>query len=533
MYAIVLCILLVIVVLVVSSIVEILKYTHVITERMPLYRFDNSNVPLIQPPAEITVEGNSHECHKNLTPCNTHMDCDLCREGLANCQYFDEKTILTMRNDNGDEVEHVIEPGQSYCLALDRERARSCNPNTGVWILAESAVGFTLLCSCLSPGLVTQFNMYEDCNVQVGCQPHGQIASVNESPLRCVCDDGYVADFDSVTQTPFCRPMTIRDVRYDTNFFPRAPCEDGFVRLDHPGLDQMYRREFNMGDICVVDPCSVDPISGQRTAGRLVHYNNPSANIEYNYCTCPIASNLFSVYSPTPSMIANSSVPVSNACIQPFNTNIFNVRRLDYKFFWAQPDATRSDDDVIATVDPNQLSHIKYRQATYPFLTTHPDLTNLNGSFVLLKFSTAFTPLHLFASPQIVNARSLYQRYHNLAAQTSAPCFFPGVGRCITANYDDCIRRHAAGQVWTAETFTNSWCVLSRENEALQIWSPATRYPTGQFPMALRVNVLFAISEHNRAFTTVHAVYGGTATSGANVDNLANIMNTYRNYSVN
>ncbi|ABY65852.1 per os infectivity factor 1 [Orgyia leucostigma nucleopolyhedrovirus] len=531
MYLVVLSIILI---LIIVSLCSINRVLYAIADEIvvaPLPRFDNSNVPLIEPPSEIYIEGNTRECHKNLTPCTTHADCDACREGLANCQHFTETTMIVIHDDNGAEIRHTIQPGESYCMALDRERARSCNPHTGLWLLAESAVGFSLLCSCLTPGLVTQLNMYEDCNVTVGCQPHGRIANINETPLRCECDEGYIADFDNATQTPHCRPLTVRDVVYDEIFFPRAPCQDGFVRLDHPSLDPIYRQELRLPDICVVDPCSVDPISNQRTAGRLAYYRSADGTVEYKYCRCPLWNNLFSVYSPTPSMIGESSAPVANACIRPFAFNLQSISRIDYKFFWARSDKTRSDDDIVCMVrSPSELSHERYARLLYTYLTRHPDTTILSGSR-LLKFSTAYSVLD-DDNNNAVNGNA-YEQYVRLAARTSAPCFFPGVGRCITVNRDDCIRRHAAAQVWTAETFTNSWCVFSREGSDLRIWSPATRYPNDLFPVVLRVNLLFGIINHDRNYTTVSLVAGDDVTTGANVDNLATLLNTYADYSIN
>ncbi|AGR56872.1 pif1 [Hemileuca sp. nucleopolyhedrovirus] len=527
MHYIVTVVFILIIIIILYNLINVLTVTHGDIV-VPILRFDNADVPLIEPPTEIVIEGNTHECHKSLTPCATHADCDICREGLANCQYFHDRTVLVMRDkDTDDEVRFEIEPGESYCMALDRERARSCNPHTGIWLLAESDVGFSLLCSCLAPGLVTQLNMYEDCNVPVGCQPNGRIVDLDESPLRCSCDEGHVSDFDSVTQTPFCRPSTVRDVRHDPTFFPIAPCEDGFVRLDHPALDQTYRREFNRGDICVVDPCSIDPISGQRTAGRLMYYKDD--DVEYKYCNCPLWHNLFSVYSDSPNMIGESSSRVCNACIQPFNVNIANIPRIDYKFFWAQLDQTRSDDEVIANVRHNQLSHPRYVSITYPIIGALTQTANF-----ILKFSTAYSPLYLFGDHHDVYSQSLFERYNTIAARTSAPCLFPGEGRCITVNPNDCIRRHNRTAVGTAETLTNSWCLLSREGQHLRIWSPATRYRSGQYPVALLLNVLFGVSWNNRDFTTVHIVYGNdTVTGQDNIDNLANLLNTYRNYSIN
>nr|WUR10715.1 pif1 [Calliteara abietis nucleopolyhedrovirus] len=496
----------------------------------PLQRFDNENVPLIEPPSEIYIEGNTHECHKQLTPCTTHADCDICHEGLANCQYFENETVIVFHDADNQQIEFNIKPGESFCLALDRERARSCNPRTGLWLLAESATGFSLLCSCLTPGLVTQFNMYEDCDVAVGCQPFGRIADLNESPLRCVCDDGHVADYDESTRTPYCRPLSVRDVVYDETYFSRAPCQDGFVRVDHPALDQMYRQEFRLPDICVVDPCSVDPISGQRTAGRLEYVENDLG--EFRFCNCPARDNVFGVYSPTLSMIGASSAAVSNACIRPFASGNVSSRYVDYKFYWAHPDSTtRSDADVVARVWPEtHLSHERYRRIAYSYLTLHPDVTVIGYS--LFKFSTAYELIRPDAGNNNAPTFNLAQHLYQRAGRTAEPCFVPGDdGRCIVANSEGCIRRHASGQVWTAETFTNSWCYLSRESVNLRIWSPATRYPRGRYPLALRVNLMFSLN----TFTNfvMHIVYGGDSVESGDVDNLAALLNTYSNYSVN
>ncbi|QYC92666.1 Per os infectivity factor 1 [Trabala vishnou gigantina nucleopolyhedrovirus] len=516
---------LVLVIVILYSLYNILNVTFepVVT---PLLKFDNESVPLIEPPTEIVIEGNSHECHSNLTPCSNHMDCDICREGLANCQYFHDKTILRMRDADGNETEHTILPGESYCMALDRERARSCNPNTGLWLLAESAVGFALLCTCLAPGLVTQLNMYEDCNVAVGCQPNGHIANLNESPLSCVCDDHtFVSDFDEITQTPFCRPKTVRDVVYDENVFPRAPCDDGFVRIDHPALDDVYRRELRLGDICVVDPCSVDPISGQRTRGRLQYIENLPI-YEFKFCACNVADNLFAVYSEGSSMVGPSSHPVPNACIQPFNVNLNLVPRIDYKFFWGQSDTLFSDDDVVAVTQPILLSNDRYRRIAYPFLSSHPEVSSL-FNMVLLKFSIAHSP-NVFPAQS-----SVFGQFRLIEPRTGEPCLYPGAGRCIVANSNYCIRRHTNIQVGTAETTTNSWCYFSRTGNFVRIWRLATNYLHGQYPLAMRINLLFALRNNVREYTTVQLIRGGSAVSGdINIVNLARVLDTYENYSV-
>ncbi|AJD09198.1 occlusion-derived virus envelope protein [Condylorrhiza vestigialis mutiple nucleopolyhedrovirus] len=504
---------------------------HHETVHYPITLFDTSDVPLIKPPGKIVIEGNAHECHRTLTPCTTHADCNACREGLANCQLFDEDTVVQMHDVDGNEQTVTIRAGESYCFALDRERARSCNPSTGVWLLAETQTGFALLCSCLRPGLVTQLNMYEDCNVPVGCAPHGHITDVDGGDLRCVCDEGYISDFDAATETPFCRPRTVRDVLFDESFFPRAPCADGQVRLDHPGLNDYYRRYFRIEDICVVDPCSVDPISGRRTSGRLFSHTTADGE-EINGCNCSAADGLLPVFNrhiADSGMVRRGDRTVANACLQPFNVHMLALKHVDYKYFWGRADHNNiADADIVFQANAAQLSDERYRVMLYPLLTPHPDVTEITlAGTGVLKISVSYdTVLKSTLLPA-----SLFRLFKWKEGGTSEPvCFFPGAGRCIVINSDACIRRHGNAQVWTAETFTNSWCIFSRDGANIKIWSRAGRYPHGDAPAVLRLRGFFLNNDRER--NTLRVVSTGAMTSGAQIDALTQTLETYPNYSV-
>ncbi|ACI28745.1 agip43 [Agrotis ipsilon multiple nucleopolyhedrovirus] len=545
MYTILTIVLLIFVVLVLYNNIALLRFVQRDLVHQ-LIRFDNTDVPLIEPPTEIVIEGNEHECHKQLTPCATHLDCDVCREGLANCQYFDDKTIITITDtETQEEKKFTIEPGESYCLALDRERARSCNPHTGVWILAESEVGYSLLCSCLAPGLVSQLSLYNDCDVPVGCQPHGQIVSMFETPMRCSCEVGFVADFDDATQTPFCRPRRIRDVIRNPDFFPQAPCEKGYVPIDHPALNPEYLNITIARDICVIDPCSVDPISGERTSGFLVALELGEENLYF--CNCPIEDNLFSVYNDQPNMLKPSTSRVVNACIKPFNVNIAQVPRLDYKFFWGHNgnyefyyghgSTATSDEDIVASVYAHQLSSPRYRRMLFNFTGPHPNNPQ-SANMNLMKFSTAFSPDYRRTTTGIPSGTSvnLFTTFNILSARTQGPCFYPGgEGRCITRNHNLCIRRHNNAAVGSAEFFTNYWCFLSRDGNWIKIWHPVRRYRLGEYPLVLRCNVLFAVNRDSRDYTTINIVFGYDTT----LDHmgyykfLPEILETFANYSIN
>lgn len=486
----------------------------------------NNHVPYITPPTNIVIDANQTECHKTPTPCTSHADCDQCREGLANCQQFDERTILQLTNEQGEQVEMTIEPGESYCLALDRMRARSCNPNTGVWLLALTDVGFSLLCNCITPGLVTQLNLYEDCNVAIGCQPHGQIADINERPMRCLCDDGYVADFDEATLQPLCRPMRVRDVMYDESTFKRAPCDEGFIRVDHPALRDEYRQTFILSDICVPDPCSIDPVTGLKTDGYLMQQEDDGKT--YNYCVCPIERNLFGVYS-SPSMVRESFELMTNACIMPFNQIIDSIR-IDYKFFWGRDTNSSSDEDVVAATPLNAL-YPRYRTITYPYLENHPDYSSMSN-LVILKFSTSYTPL--IARPDIQSSEyPLFFKYLILRQRTTAPCFYPGEGRCITANAHDCIRRHNNTAVNLAQNSYGERCVFSREDYIIKTYHNATYSRYGNYPAVFLVRLNFALNNTDRVNTVMWPIYGVDIIGRYNnPQDFGRALNTYPNYSV-
>lgn len=525
MHNIVLIVLLVILIAVIYNNVTLLQYVQ--QDFIPIVQtFDNSNVPLIEPPTEIIIEGNQYECHKQLTPCSTHQDCDICREGLANCQYFDDKTLITITHDDGEKQEFTIEPGESYCMALDRERARSCNPNTGVWILAESPVGYSLLCSCFTPGLVTQLSLYHDCDIPVGCQPHGQIVSINERPMRCSCEVGYVADFNADTQTPFCRTRRIRDVIQNSEFFPHAPCPLGYIPIEHPGLDPEYLRMTNARNVCVIDPCSVDPVSGQRHEGYLVSYTYEDR--ERHFCNCPVDDGLFGVYSDRPTMVRPSSERLVNACLKPFNVHISAIPVIEYKWFWGHIDLFVSDDDIVAFVDRNRVSSSRYHRMMFPILKPHPHIPwDISGILLIMKFSSAFTPV--FDVPTTM--QNTYTRYY---LQNYTLCFYPGLeGRCIVNGYMNCIRRHGVVQVNTAERFSDKQCILSRDGRWIRVWHQPQVYRSGRFPVALYVSVKFVYSG-DRDHTTVRPVFGiDTTAEYADIWNLLiPLLRTYHHISI-
>nr|UQV25658.1 hypothetical protein [Spodoptera litura nucleopolyhedrovirus] len=525
MYEIILIVLFLVVVLVLVRFVgQLYMVEDEKTDRDVVRLFDNSHVPYISPPTSIIVEGNTHECHKQLTPCLTHRDCDLCREAMANCQYFDEPTTLKLQDQFGENVEYKIEPGESYCMALDRHRARRCNPNTGVWLLTQSDVGFSLICSCTSPGLVTQINMYEDCDVPVGCMPHGVVADINERPIRCRCDPGFVSDFVPNTEIPYCRSQTFRDVLHDTNFVPVAPCPPGYIQVDHPGLPISYAQHLRNRNACVLNPCAIDPITGERhNQGIIIH------NEDNSWCGCTSIWGTFPVYSSGGSMLRPNSTNLVNACIKPF---VSLQPRFLYKVFWARNEEDTADADIVANVLPDEVRP-EYRVMLFPMLPGgNEDMFDEHWSMnkFIFKFSVSYTPRTI--EPGFENYVSGFNDYaiaYNLRQKEgprSTSCFRrPPYSMCtLVLPQITCI-------LLGSEARFQRSCYGVRDNdEIIKMPTTATDY-SEYFVLTLVVSSEFLTSlkpEHN----ILNAVFGIVTLPEQEHGILRQLLDTYPNYSV-
>ncbi|AMF83806.1 pif-1 [Cnaphalocrocis medinalis granulovirus] len=359
-----------------------------------LYLYDNSNIPILNPPKEIVIDENKLSCHRELTPCNSNEDCQLCAETLASCHEFHDTVVLELFGDDNKEV--VITPGQKLCLALDNKSARSCNPNTGTWVIrqVDDNDNFALVCHCDRPGLVTQLNVYDDCTFPVGCKPHGVIANINATPLVCDCEAGYVAEI-SETNTPYCRPRVMRDVMLDPQFFARPPCHDGFLQAEHPAFDPTYRRQIG-ANVCLPDPCSVDPVTGVVTSGRLLYDQQGGFDGKgLVMCQCSALDGLFPIYSPVSMLLTryNENDPVvPNYCLKPIldNPSTDNIRR-DLKVFWGR-NSLKSDADIVLQVNMEDV-YPNYHPIMYPNLTGHTAGGMIDTRFFLkFEINSVFVP---------------------------------------------------------------------------------------------------------------------------------------------
>ncbi|AAQ21662.1 unknown [Cryptophlebia leucotreta granulovirus] len=499
--------------------------------------YNNSHVPLINPPKEIIINENNLSCHKIPTPCTSNADCQLCLEGLASCQLFNDRVILEISANQ----QMIVEPGDRLCLAIDNRSARSCNPNTGTWMLRQiDNENMALICHCDMPGLVTQLNIYDDCTIPVGCKPHGVIDNINSLPLVCSCQNGYVPEI-SDTNTPYCRPKVIRDVVLDLNYFHRPPCRDGFLPAEHPVFDQIYRRQIG-ANVCLPDPCSIDPLTGVKHEGRVLYEADGGADGgPLVMCRCNIADNLYPVYSPASmlnTVYTEFDREIANTCIKPLNVDRREIRS-DLKVFWGRSNL-KSDADIVFQVNEDHVQK-PYRILLYRRIKEHPTV-DLNTSFILkFQLCSAYTK-----SAVNSNQRDVFQGYwqlnHNRINNNN--CALPGIGLCrsiqscgnISCTYHPCIENVVAN------SFRNS-CFFFKSNRRYEdvgnisqicIWNSPNYYDDNNVPVTFYLNALGATDGGYGTANDVRTLYFTNSMNTvpqSEYNSLKQILSTYPFYS--
>lgn len=512
------------------------NYTEIAADKF--FYYDNSHVVHIRPPVQIDIESNELECHKTPTRCTSNADCQLCRESLAACVQFNETVLLELDEDRV----MTINAGESYCLALDGEHSRSCNPATGTWILRQvNNDNFALICHCDYPGIATQINIYDDCTVAVGCKPNGFLTSVYTTPFSCTCDDGYVSE-TSDTGVPYCRPNVIRDIILDPGFFHRPPCNDGFVPLNHPALHRTYFTQVG-ANVCVPDPCSIDPLTGVKHSGRVLYEPEGGADGSHLImCVCDINDNLYPVYSAHSmlnTMYTDTDAEISNACIQPLLVDRRTVRS-DLKVFWAR-NSLKSDADIVFQVNPDQV-HDRYKAIMYPRLTPHP--TDNVATRWLLKFElhSAYTAVSVDSAIQDIFQR--YWNYNYLRVHNDNNCPIPGIGECrpvLTCGNVTCTRNPCIGS--TVNTSYRSSCYFFRTNRTftdvgtigqIAVWNNTLYYAAAKVPVTFWINARMATDfgyGFPSEFQTIYFTSTEETLPESEYDNARHILNTYPLYA--
>ncbi|AJK91730.1 pif-1 [Spodoptera frugiperda granulovirus] len=524
---------LVMVVMVVLHCVNLYNDIEPPKEKLDLQLFDNSNVPDIVPPEVIIIESNELSCHETLTECRTDAQCQLCQEALAKCYTFQDTVILELPN--GDS--QTMRPGDSYCLALDSKRARSCNPHTGTWVMRQvDTTNYAIICHCDFPGLVIQATIYDDCDIEVGCRPNGHIANLYETPLTCACDTGYHPDRNE--HGPFCRPTVVRDMQNNPAFFHRPPCRNGYITNRHPGLHETIQRLF-MFEVCIPDPCRIDPVTGQwHEGGNLEIFPGEAPDgTDIVMCYCSIEQSLYPVYSPQSIVDARygRNDPINaNACIQPLTIDQ-NQLRTDLKVFWGQNSFKSNADMVIQT----NFSSVKerYRRLLRNRTTAHPVQIEINVSNIL-KFQ--ITSVY-FTTAAARNARDIYQMYwaYNYLRTHQNHCPIAGLGQCrrgcnagnVSVSCSDCINSTVASNY-------NSQCFFVRDSTRSianfgtfgQICSAhnAWYYPAGLAPICFYLTGRFATDWQIRnAYRTIQLVHVHDALQNPTYDAANSVLDSY------
>ncbi|QBQ01557.1 pif-1 [Hyphantria cunea granulovirus] len=512
------------------------------TQTWELTRHKN-NVPLLDPPDEIIIPENALSCHKTLTPCISDADCQLCKESRARCWQFTTHVVFQF----DEEGETVIQPNEKFCIALGAV-GRRCNPHTGMWItrLVDEA-NVAIICHCLTPGLVTQLNIYEDCDLPVGCRPNGALININTTPLMCTCNEGFVPEL-SGTNTPFCRPLAIRDIILNPEFYPRPPCPVGYVESEHPAVSRVYRNQIG-ANVCLPDPCATDPITSERhNGGQLLFVPNGGADGgPLAMCVCNIHLNVYPVFSLHSMVVQQYTATdreITNACIRPLIADRRSVRS-DLKIFWGR-NSLKADADIVFQINEEQVQP-SYRVLLAPRTTPHPRVANLATNFVLKwSLTSAYTAHSVNHS-----VRDIFQDYWNFnyLRRWEFTCPVAGIGRCRETRI---CRPTTLMCEWrlcmeTGVQFRDDRCFLTLsprvfpqvgEVNQICVWNTANYYPRDSFPVTFYINARFATDHGTTAdigiphtFQTIFFTNSSETVAANQFDTLATILDTFPLYS--
>lgn len=498
--------------------------------------FDNSRVPIISPPEVIVIEENELVCHEILTPCKSDGECQLCREALAKCYTFEESVLLELPNGET----RVMEPGESFCLALDAKRARSCNPHTGTWVMRQvNTTNYAIICHCDFPGLVIQATIYDDCDIDVGCRPYGNIANLYATPLECECQAGYHPDRNE--HAPFCRPSVVRDMQANPTFFHRPPCRDGYIISNHPALNFGIRTLFPF-NVCIPDPCSIDPVTGEHHEGRLEYYpNSAPGGRPIVMCFCELIHNLYPVYSPHSIMdqcYGNDTI-MANACIKPLRVPREEVRS-DIKVFWGS-NSVKSNADVVFQVNPSHV-HPRYYPLMVPRKTDHPRERVTTDNVLKFQIMSCF-----FKESMDRWTKDIYQfwwDYNFLRRHNSNNCPLPGDGQChrhcqtgnVSTSCNRCVPDFVTNSYRHSCFFVRHVRNVDRLGEIGQIClgNSASFYNPGNAPVVFYLSGRFATqvgygqSSDNQ---TIHLANSWDSMPESQYQNAAILLDTYPWYT--
>lgn len=291
----------------------------------------------------------------------------------------------------------------------------------------------------------------------------------------------------------------MRDVMLEPDFFHRPPCRDGFLPAEHPAFDTVYRRQIG-ANVCLIDPCSIDPLTGEQHQGRLLYDATGGADGgPLIMCRCNISDNLYPVYNVSSminSQYTETDWEIANYCIKPLIVGRRDIRS-DLKVFWAR-NTLKSDADMVFQVNEQHV-HEPYRVILYKRITDHPTV-NVSTSFVLkFQIHTAFV-----LSSVVSDHRDVYQGYMqlNYLRTNVNMCPLPGIGECtnpqscgnITCRYNPCIRS-------TASVGYRSNCFFFRTNRRFDdvgtigkigIYNSPSSYSSHNVPVTFFLNALGA-----------------------------------------
>ncbi|KAG6558460.1 pif-1 [Microplitis demolitor] len=192
------------------------------------------------------------------------------------CTHFESKASI-----NGITIPENLNKDLGYCIS-STDMSEGCNKYHGDWVMIKASAtikdnsnanDYIRFCLCKKPGFIGNRSLFGNCSTPFICD--GEVEDINTEykSIKCKCFDEY----KSVTvgdDGRICKAPTVRE-RSNWLTVPKPlKLKDTFIKVDDY-YNNNIKGDINKADE-LIDPCSICPITGNRTYGKSITIENPN-----------------------------------------------------------------------------------------------------------------------------------------------------------------------------------------------------------------------------------------------------------------
>lgn len=223
------------------------------------------------------IISNQENCNPTQKLFSCQLDdlfsCRFCKSISSKCVHFDENTDVI--NEGSQNINMTIpknlNKNDGYCMnMLQLKNSRTCNPNTGTWILVRhmdklnKIEAFLFICKCRYPHLIGQKTIMDDCDVSNGCGDLGQLEDVTVNPMIhgvCKCNNPDMYEpTKSSTGVPICGMKSYTNWTKDPIEVLSFPF---LLPITSPAISPQFQSKFINSNRFVINPCNIDAFTGE------------------------------------------------------------------------------------------------------------------------------------------------------------------------------------------------------------------------------------------------------------------------------